>query len=150
LILGKILPFVLVAFLNVAMTVGAGTFLFGVKVAGSIALLAGLSLIFLLGSLGLGVLISTISRTQMQAMYMSSFIMLPSFLLAGLLFPRENMPWLAYYSGYLLPVTYFLEIVRGIILKGADFFVLWNWIWPMSVFSLVVFFASVFMFHKRL
>jgi ABC-2 type transport system permease protein len=150
LILGKILPFVLVAFLNVAMTVGAGALLFGVQVAGSIALLAGLSLIFLLGSLGLGVLISTISRTQMQAMYMSSFIMLPSFLLAGLLFPRENMPWLAYYSGYLLPVTYFLEIVRGIILKGADFFVLWNWIWPMSVFSLVVFFASVFMFHKRL
>jgi len=150
LILGKILPFVLVAFLNVAMTVGAGTFLFGVKVAGSIALLAGLSLVFLLGSLGLGVLISTISRTQMQAMYMSSFIMLPSFLLAGLLFPRENMPWLAYYSGYLLPVTYFLEIVRGIILKGADFFVLWNWIWPMSVFSIVVFFASVMMFHKRL
>jgi ABC-2 type transport system permease protein len=150
LILGKILPFVLVAFLNVAMTVGVGAFLFGVKVAGSIALLAGLSLIFLLGSLGLGVLISTISRTQMQAMYMSSFIMLPSFLLAGLLFPRENMPWLAYYSGYLLPVTYFLEIVRGIILKGADFFVLWDWIWPMSVFSIVVFFASVLMFHKRL
>lgn len=150
LILGKILPFVLVAFLNVAMTVGAGALLFGVKVAGSITLLAGLSLIFLLGSLGLGVLISTISRTQMQAMYMSSFIMLPSFLLAGLLFPRENMPWLAYYSGYLLPVTYFLEIVRGIILKGADFFILWNWIWPMSVFSIIVFFASVLMFHKRL
>ena len=150
LILGKILPFVLVAFLNVAMTVGVGAFLFGVKVAGSIALLAGLSLIFLLGSLGLGVLISTISRTQMQAMYMSSFIMLPSFLLAGLLFPRENMPWLAYYAGYLLPVTYFLEIVRGIILKGADFFILWNWIWPMAVFSIVVFIASVMMFHKRL
>jgi ABC-2 type transport system permease protein len=150
LILGKILPFVLVALLNVAMTVGAGALLFGVKVAGSIALLTGLSLIFLLGSLGLGVLISTISRTQMQAMYMASFIMLPSFLLAGLLFPRENMPWLAYYSGYLLPVTYFLEIVRGIILKGADFFILWNWIWPMSVFSLVVFFASVLIFQKRL
>jgi ABC-2 type transport system permease protein len=150
LILGKILPFVLVAFLNVAMTVGAGAFLFGVKVAGSIALLAGLSLVFLLSSLGLGVLISTISRTQMQAMYMASFIMIPSFILAGLLFPRENMPWLAYYSGYLLPVTYFLEVVRGIILKGADFFVLWNWIWPMAVFSIVVFFASVMMFHKRL
>ena len=150
LILGKILPFVLVAFLNVAMTVGVGAFLFGVKVAGSIALLAGLSLVFLLGSLGLGVLISTISRTQMQAMYLASFIMLPSFLLAGLLFPRENMPWLAYYAGYLLPVTYFLEIVRGIILKGADFFILWNWIWPMAVFSIVVFIASVMMFHKRL
>jgi len=150
LMLGKILPFVVVAFVNVIMTVTVGAVWFGVKVVGSIALLAGLSLIFLLGSLGLGVLISNISKTQMQAMYMASFIMMPSFILAGLLFPRENMPWLAYYAGYLLPVTYFLEIVRGIILKGAEFFTLWNWIWPMAVFSIVVFFASVLMFHKRL
>lgn len=150
LMMGKILPFVLVAFLNVAMTVGVGTIWFGVEVAGSVLLLAGLSLIFLLGSLGLGVLISNISKTQMQAMYMAAFIMMPSFILAGLLFPRENMPWLAYYAGYFLPVTYFLEIVRGIILKGVGFFTLWNWIWPMAVFSIVVFFASVFMFHKRL
>ena len=150
LILGKILPFVLVAFLNVAMTVGVGALLFGVKVIGSITLLAFLSLIFLLGSLGLGVLISTISKTQMQAMYLSSFIMMPSFLLAGLLYPRDNMPWVAYYAGYLMPVTYFLEIVRGIILKGVGLFTLWNWVWPMAVFSIVVFFASVLMFHKRL
>jgi len=150
LMLGKILPFVVVASVNVIMTVTVGAVWFGVKVVGSIALLAGLSLIFLLGSLGLGVLISNISKTQMQAMYMASFIMMPSFILAGLLFPRENMPWLAYYAGYFLPVTYFLEIVRGIILKGADFFTLWNWIWPMAVFSIVVFFASVLMFHKRL
>lgn len=150
LILGKILPFVLVAFLNVAMTVGVGAFLFGVEVVGSLTLLAALSLIFLLGSLGLGVLISTISQTQMQAMYMSSFIMMPSFLLAGLLYPRDNMPWVAYYAGYLMPVTYFLEIVRGIMLKGVGLAALWVWVWPMAVFSIVVFFASVFMFHKRL
>lgn len=150
LMLGKILPFVVVAFVNVVMTVAVGAIWFGVEVVGSIPLLAGLSLIFLLGSLGLGVLISNISKTQMQAMYMASFIMMPSFILAGLLFPRENMPWLAYYAGYLLPVTYFLEIVRGIILKGANFFTLWIWIWPMAVFSIVVFFASVLMFHKRL
>jgi ABC-2 type transport system permease protein len=150
LMLGKILPFVVVAFVNVIMTVAVGAVWFGVKVVGSITLLAELSLIFLLGSLGLGVLISNISKTQMQAMYMASFIMMPSFILAGLLFPRENMPWLAYYAGYLLPVTYFLEIVRGIILKGAEFMALWNWIWPMAVFSIVVFFASVLMFHKRL
>lgn len=150
LILGKILPFVLVAFLNVAMTVGVGAFLFGVEVVGSLTLLAALSLIFLLGSLGLGVLISTISQTQMQAMYMSSFIMMPSFLLAGLLYPRDNMPWAAYYAGYLMPVTYFLEIVRGIMLKGVGLAALWVWVWPMAVFSIVVFFASVFMFHKRL
>ncbi len=150
LMLGKILPFVLVAFVNVAMTVAVGAIWFGVEVVGSIPLLAVLSLVFLLGSLGLGVLISNISRTQMQAMYMASFIMMPSFILAGLLFPRENMPWPAYYAGYFLPVTYFLEIVRGIILKGAGFMTLWPWVWPMAVFSIVVFFASVFMFRKRL
>jgi ABC-2 type transport system permease protein len=150
LMLGKILPFILVAFINVAMTVAVGAIWFGVEIVGSIGLLAALSLIFLLSSLGLGVLISNVSRTQMQAMYMASFIMIPSFLLAGLLYPRENMPWLAYYTGYLLPVTYFLEIVRGIILKGAGFFTLWIWVWPMAVFSIAVFFASVFMFRKRL
>ena len=150
LMLGKILPFVVVALLNVIMTVTVGAVWFGVEIVGSIALLGILSLIFLLGSLGLGVLISNISKTQMQAMYMASFIMIPSFILAGLLFPRENMPWLAYYAGYLLPVTYFLEIVRGIILKGAEFATLWVWIWPMAVFSIIVFFASVVMFKKRL
>jgi ABC-2 type transport system permease protein len=150
LMLGKILPFIVVAFVNVVMTVAVGAIWFGVEVAGSITLLAVLSLIFLLGSLGLGVFISNISKTQMQAMYMASFIMMPSFILAGFLFPRENMPWLAYYAGYLLPVTYFLEIVRGIILKGAEFATLWVWVWPMAVFSIVVFFASVLMFRKRL
>jgi len=150
LMLGKILPFVVVAFVNVVMTVTVGAIWFGVEVAGSITLLGILSLIFVLGSLGLGVFISNISKTQMQAMYMASFIMMPSFILAGLLFPRENMPWLAYYAGYLLPVTYFLEIVRGIILKGAEFATLWVWIWPMAVFSIIVFFASVLMFRKRL
>jgi len=60
------------------------------------------------------------------------------------------MPWVAYYAGYLMPVTYFLEIVRGIMLKGVGLAALWVWVWPMAVFSIVVFFASVFMFHKRL
>jgi ABC-2 type transport system permease protein len=150
LMLGKILPYVVVAFINVIMTVAVGAFWFGVEVAGSIGLLAFLSLIFLLGSLGLGVFISNISKTQMQAMYLAAFIMLPTFILAGFLFPRENMPWLAYYTGYLLPVTYFLEIVRGIILKGTGFAILWPWIWPMALFSILVFFASVLMFRKRL
>jgi ABC-2 type transport system permease protein len=150
LMLGKIIPFVLVAFINVIMTVAVGTFWFGVEVAGSFLLLGALSLIFLLGSLGLGVFISIISKTQMQAMYLASFIMMPAFILAGLLFPRESMPWLAYWAGYFLPVTYFLEIVRGIILKGAGFSTLWIWIWPMAVFSIIVFVVSVVMFRKRL
>ena len=149
LMLGKILPFVAVALVNVALTVGVGMYWFGVPVAGSMTLLFGLSLIFLLGSLGLGVLISNISTNQMQAMYIASFIMIPAFILSGLFVPRDNMPWLAYYSGYLLPVTYFLEIVRGIITKGVGITYLWPWVWPMAVFSISVFFLSVILFRKH-
>jgi len=97
----------------------------------------------------LGVLISNISTNQMQAMYIASFIMIPAFILSGLMVPRDNMPWLAYYSGYLLPVTYFLEIVRGIITKGVGLTYLWPWVWPMAVFSIAVFFLSVILFRKR-
>lgn len=150
LMLGKILPYVVVALLNIAMTVGVGSLLFGVGIAGSITLLFALSLVFLLGSLGLGILISNLSRTQMQAMYLATFIMMPSFILSGLLFPRDNMPWLAYYAGFLMPVTYFLEIVRGIIVKGVGLNYLWPWVWPMALFSVVVFFLSVFLFRKRI
>lgn len=150
LMLGKILPFVAVALVNATLTIAVGMFWFDVPVAGSIPLLFGLSLIFLLGSLGLGVLISNISTNQMQAMYIAAFIMIPAFILSGLLVPRDNMPWLAYYSGYLLPVTYFLEIVRGIITKGVGINYLWPWVWPMAVFSLVVFFLSVVLFRKRI
>ena len=150
LMLGKILPFVIVAFINIGLTLAVGTFWFKVPITGSIGLLLLLSTIFLLGSLGLGVLISNISRTQMQAMYLASFIMMPTFILSGFLIPRENMPWLAYYAGYFLPVTYFLEVVRGIILKGIGVNYLWDWIWPMAVFSILVFLASVLLFRKRL
>ena len=75
--------------------------------------------------------------------------MIQSFILSGFMTPRDNMPWLAYYSGYLMPVTYYLEIVRGIIMKGNGAEYLWNAIWQMSVFSIVVFFASVLLFRKR-
>ena len=150
LMLGKILPFVVIALLNVAMTVGAGVVFFGVPIVGSVSLLFGLSLIFLLGSLGLGVLISNISANQMQAMYISTFIMMPAFILSGFLVPRDNMPPIAYYAGYLMPVTYFLEIVRGIITKGVGLTYLWPWVWPMAIFSIVVFFLSVVLFRKRI
>ena len=150
LMLGKILPFVLVAFVNLGLTLIVGAVWFQVPIAGSVLLLAILSGFFLLGSLGLGVLISNISRTQMQAMYLASFIMLPTFILSGFLFPRDNMPWVAYQAGYFLPVTYFLDIVRGIILKGVGLEYLWSFVWPMAVFSLAVFVISVLIFRKHL
>jgi ABC-2 type transport system permease protein len=150
LILGKILPYVAVAAINLIMVLVSGMLVFGMKIAGDIALMAVLSGIFLIGSLGLGVFISTISRTQIESLYLAVFIVLPAVMLSGLIWPRQNMPWLAYYSGYLLPLTYFLEIIRGIFLKGVGAVYLWQWIWPMALFSIVVFFASVLMFRKRL
>ncbi len=150
LMLGKIVPFVFVAFANVALTLLISSFWFRVEVNGSVMLLMSLSFIFLLSSLGLGILISTVSSTQMQALHLSSFIMLPAFVLSGFMVPRENMPLPAYYAGYFLPLTYFLVILRGIILKGIGIAYLWKQIVPMAAFGLGVFGLSVINFHKRL
>lgn len=147
---GKIIPFVLVAFLNVLITLLIGSFWFKVQVSGSVMLLMILSLIFLFGSLGLGVLISTVSHTQLQALHLASFIMLPAFILSGFIVPRENMPLIAYYAGYLIPLTYFLAILRGIVLKGVGLAYLWKQVVPLVLFSLGVFGLSVVTFHKRL
>lgn len=150
LMLGKILPYVAVAAANLAMVLITGILVFGMQIAGDLVLLTLVSGIFLTGSLGLGVLISNISRTQIESLYLAVFIILPAVMLSGLIWPRQNMPWPAYYSGYLLPLTYFLEIIRGILLKGVGVAYLWSWIWPMALFSIVVFFASVLIFRKRL
>jgi ABC-2 type transport system permease protein len=150
LILGKILPFVLVAFINLWVTLLLGKILFNVPYNGSMWLLAGLSLLFMLGSLGLGLLISIIARTQIQAMHLALFINIPSMILTGFMFPRFNMPRVAYYFGYLLPMTQFLQIIRGIVIKGIGAGLLVNAIIPLAIYGLVVFFASVLLFRKRL
>ena len=150
LMLGKILPFLILAILNVGITLVVASFWFRVEVKGSIVLLFVLALIFLLGSLGLGTLISTVSRTQMQAMQLAAFFLLPMLILSGFLVPRENMPWLANYAGYLLPITYFLVIIRTIIVKGVGIVALWNQAIPLAAFSLTVFVASALAFRKRL
>jgi ABC-2 type transport system permease protein len=151
LMLGKILPYVLIALGNVLLTLSLGVFWFKVPIAGSIGLLMLLSLIFILGSLGLGILISNIAKTQMQAMYISSFgIQIPSMILSGFVFPRINMSPVVYWAGNFLPITYFLEIVRGIVLKGVEISFLWRYILPLSALSLFFFTASVISFRKRI
>ena len=118
---------------------------------GSTLELVGLSIVFIVGSLGLGVLISNISRTQMQAMYLAmGVVLIPAIILSGLLMPRDSMPWVTYAFGELLPVTHFLEITRGIILKGVGATTLWPSIWPLIVLSVVYFSASVLVFRKRI
>ncbi len=150
LMVGKILPYVAVAAINLAMVLATGVLVFGMKVTGNLFLMVLLSGIFLVGSLGLGVLISNISRTQIEALYLAVFIILPAVMLSGLIWPRQNMPDLAFYSGYILPLTYYLEILRGILMKGIGAAYLWPWIWPMMLFSVLVFLASVLIFRKRL
>lgn len=150
LLLGKILPYALLAFWNVGVALIVGRLVFGVEVNGSLVLLLVLSLLFLLGSLGIGLLISTVSHTQGQALQTSFFIMLPSIILSGFLFPREAMPLPMFYLGYLIPLTYFLRILRGIMLKGVGLEHLWVEVAPLAVFSVAIFLLSVSRFRKTL
>jgi ABC-2 type transport system permease protein len=150
LLLGKITPYVVFALLNIAMILTIGVFWFGVPFKGSLLLLLALSMLFLFSSLGLGLLISTVATTQLQAQQLSALILLPSLLLSGYIFPRESMPRLIRDIGALFPLTYFLQIVRGIILKGVGLSFLSRDVAPLAVFSLVVFGISAVSFRRRL
>ncbi|HNT55906.1 MAG TPA: ABC transporter permease [Anaerolineaceae bacterium] len=152
LMLGKTIPYLIVSAFNLFALLWLSKLLFGVTVAGSFWVLFGLSLVFVIGSLGMGVLISTISQSQMQAVYISVFIVLiPAIILSGLMFSRENMPAFTYWYSELLPVTQYLEITRGIIVRGVGPETLW---WsstiPLLVLSVIYFAASIFIFRKRI
>src|SRR5262249_33433463 len=132
-----------------ALTLGLAWLIFGVEVAGSLVLLFGLSLLFLLGSLGLGLLISTVAETSWQARQLADLFLLPSMLLSGFLFPRETMPFLAQQLGLLMPLTYFLEVLRGVMLKGVSLNLLWPQVLPLTAFAVLMFVASALRFRKR-
>lgn len=150
LMLGKILPYIAIAFVGVGVVIAAGWLIFGVTITGSVLLLLGLSLIFLLGALGVGLLISTVATTQTQALMMSFFFMLPAIILSGFMFPRAAMPPIIYYIGLLVPLTYFLEVLRGIALKGSQIGDLWNQVIPLTIYGVLVFAASAARFRKSL
>jgi len=152
LMLGKIIPYLLVSLFTLLSLLGLSKLLFGVSVAGSFWELVGLSVVFIIGSLGMGVLISNIAQSQMQAMYLAMFIVLiPSIILSGMLYPRDNMPEISLLYSYLLPVTHYLTITRGIFLRGVGSAMLWaSSILPLIALSIAYFTASVLVFRKRL
>lgn len=152
LMLGKIIPYLVVCVFNLFALLWLSKLFFGVTVAGSLGVLIGLSIIFILGSLGMGVLISTISQSQMQAMYILLFVVLmPSIILSGLMFSRENMPSFTYWFSEMLPVTQFLEIIRGIMVRGVEAGSLFlSSTLPLIVLSIGYFTASFLVFRKRL
>ncbi len=150
LIVGKLIPYVLIAFLDTLLILALGVWWFGVPINGSVMLLLGLAAVGLLTSLGLGLLISTVSKTQQEAMLLSYFIILPSIFLSGFIFPRDAMPEFLRVVGYGVPLTYFLIIVRGIILKGIGLDLLRNEVMAMTVFGVFILTVATMRFHKRL
>jgi ABC-type multidrug transport system permease subunit len=126
LLLGKLVPFGVIGIFEATFVLTLMRFLFQVPIAGSLLLLAGFTLIFLFTTLSLGLLISTFAENQIQALQMAFLVLLPSFLMSGFMFPQETMPKLLYYIGQAVPVTYFLRVLRGIILRDAGFMDLWQ------------------------
>jgi ABC-2 type transport system permease protein len=136
--LGKLLPFIGVGLIQVAVIIGAARFLFGVPMLGSpLVLMAGL-LVFISANLAMGFLFSTVAKNQLQAMQMSFFVFLPSILMSGFMFPFHGMPRWAQIIGEVLPLTHFLRIVRGVMLKGNGLADAWPNLWPLVLFMLAV------------
>ncbi len=150
LILGKLLPYTAIGFGQTALVLLLMVFLFGVPIHGSVALLLFLSMVFLVSALGMGIVISTFAGNQSEAMQMSLMTLLPAFLLSGFVFPRESMPLLIYLISFLIPATYYLEILRGIILRGAGIVALWDEALVLGAFGLFFMTLSVVRFKKHL
>ena len=150
LILGKLVPYAVLGMVETGLVLLVMVYVFEVPVNGDKALLLALSALFLLPSLGLGILISTAATNQAQATQMALLIMLPSILLSGFVFPREQMPGWIYAISCLIPVTYYIEILRGIILRGATAWHLWYPTAMLAVFGVVIFTTSAMRFQKRL
>ena len=150
LMIGKILPYIVLGYLQITVALIIGVTVFGVPIRGSLLELYLLTLFFITASLGLGILISNVAKTQMQAMQMGFFVMLPSILLSGFMFPRDAMPPFIYYLSNVIPLTYYLDIIRGIVLKGIGFPYLVGQVVSLLVFSVVLLIASTLKFKKKI
>ncbi len=149
-IVGKLVPYVLIAFLNTIEVLTISVILFHVPINGDLSLLLALTALFLVTTLGIGLLISSIANTQQEAMLTTTFTLLPSIFLSGFFFPLAAMPvWLQMLS-YAIPLRYFLIIVRGIVLKGVGLPALWPEVVALSIFAFVVMSAAVSRFRRSL
>jgi ABC-2 type transport system permease protein len=150
LLLGKIIPFVIVAFLLMNVGILAAGLIFALWIEGSLLALYGMSLLFVLSTLGLGIFASTISKTQQQAMFIVWFFMIFAILLSGFFIPIENMPKGIQIITYLNPLRYFMVVIREIYLKGTEFMYLWKEALAMAAFGLTAFILAALRFQKRL
>lgn len=148
--LGKIVPYIGIGVLQMAIILGAAKLLFAVPILGSLTLLYGVLFVFIAANVCLGYTFSTLARTQMQAMQMTFFFFLPSILLSGFMFPFRGMPDWAQMIGEILPLTHFLRMARGILLKGNGFAEIAPQTWPLFVFLFVVGWIAISRYRQTL
>jgi len=148
LILGKILPFTLIGLVQLTMTLLLMRYLFGIVIQGSVLSLYAVGLIFIAAVLGLGMFISTIAKTQMQAMQMSTFVLLPFVFLSGYVFPIDGMPMVFQYVSRLIPANYYIQVLRGIILRGATLRDLWEPVAWLAAYTILIIAFAVARFKK--
>ncbi len=147
-ILGKIAPFVVIGIFQLTLITVLMRFLFQVPIAGSVVELYLVGLMFIAAVLGLGMLLSTLAKTQMQAMQMSFFFLLPFVFLSGYVFPIDGMPKFFQVLTYVIPAKYFIEVVRGIVLRGAGILELWQPVAWLTFYTLVIIALAISRFHK--
>ncbi len=151
LILGKLIPFGILGLVSVVIVLTAMVLIFGIPIRGSITFMFFASFLYLLSTLGLGLFVSTISKTQQQAMMLAIFVvMLPMIYLSGFAFPIENMPKIIQLTTYFIPMRYFTTIIRGIILKGTGFAELWKELLMLLIMGIAILYLSSLRFRKKL
>ncbi|MCG6923547.1 MAG: ABC transporter permease [Acidobacteria bacterium] len=151
LLVGKLFPFAVIGFVQTLLITTVTVWGFEIRLEGSLALLLGLTMLFVLGNLGLGLLVSTVVGNQQQAMMGAAFVLLiPMILLSGLIFPIENMPRAIQYVTYAIPVRYYAEIIRGIFLRGSGIDVLWPQALVLLAMGVSIMIVAVLRFRKRL
>jgi ABC-2 type transport system permease protein len=150
LVVGKLLPYVILALFDTIMILILGSWLFGVPIRGDVGVILLLSTLFLATSLSIGMLISTVAKTQMEAMLVAMMTLLPAMFLSGFLFPLGSMPIFLQWISYAMPLRYYLVIIRSLMLKGASMGALQNEIIALVIFGVVLMTAASFRFRKRL
>jgi len=150
LMLGKIIPYMFIGALQVAIILGLGHVVFNVPINGSLLQLAGATLLFIAASLTLGLVISTIAKNQLQSMQMTVFVLLPSILLSGFMFPYEGMPEAAQYIAEALPATHFMRLIRGVVLRDVEIFDMTFDVYWLTLFTLAGLAVASLRFKKNL
>jgi ABC-2 type transport system permease protein len=148
--LGKILPYIAVGYIQVTLILLAARFLFNVPMVGSLVLLYVVALLFIAANLAMGITLSTLAKNQLQAVQMAFFFFLPSILLSGFMFPFRGMPLWAQWAGEVFPTTHAMRIVRGMLLKGNGWTEIAPELWPIALFTLCAVGVAVWFYRETL